>query len=143
MTLRIGSLAQCSPELRDRIERSASGPRRETPPFAPWDLTRRNSKFNAKKVRVDGFVFDSTLEARRYGELKLLMQAGDVRWFALQAVFLLTGGVVYKADFVIHWKDGTTTVEDAKGLDRQVSRNKRKQVRALYNGLEVLLWPPR
>lgn len=142
---RITSLSECSPELRRRIEAAQEKQRSpSTRGLMIVDPPKRRQKFNAKKVMVDGHLFDSKLEAQRYGELKLLMQAGEVSWFAIQPTFLLPGGVVYRADFVIQWKgDGPAVVEDAKGLDRQAARNKRKILRATYNGLEVQLWPLR
>lgn len=34
------------------------------------------SKYKNKKTEVDGIMFDSLKEARRYGELKLLVRGG-------------------------------------------------------------------
>jgi len=39
----------------------------------------RRRKYNAVKTKVDGYVFDSKAEARRYLELKELRQAGKIR----------------------------------------------------------------
>ncbi len=99
-------------------------------------------KYSAKRTMVDGYLFDSKLEARRYGELKLLMLAGEILWLCVQPVFILEGGVTYRADFLYRRNDGEVIVEDAKGKDLQVSRNKRKQVLARY-GVEIQLWPAR
>jgi hypothetical protein len=66
----------------------------------------RRSKFNARKTVVDGIVFHSAKEARRYGELKLLEKTGEIRGLILQPSFPLdTFGVecrpigIYRADF--------------------------------------------
>jgi hypothetical protein len=40
---------------------------------------RRSNKFNAKPQVVDGIRFDSTAEANRYLDLKLLERAGEIR----------------------------------------------------------------
>jgi hypothetical protein len=38
----------------------------------------RRSKFNNKRVAVDGIAFDSIRESKRYGELKLLAMAKQI-----------------------------------------------------------------
>jgi hypothetical protein len=52
---------------------------------------------------VDGIKFDSKAEARRYGELKLLERAGEIRALGLHPKFIfeLNGVRIgsYKADF--------------------------------------------
>lgn len=93
-------------------------------------------KYRNVPTVVDGMRFDSKAEARRYGELKLLRHAGEVRWFIRQAPFHLPGGIRYVADFLIVWSDGRTSVEDVKGTMTRVSANKIKQVKALY-GVDV------
>lgn len=69
------------------------------------------NKYKAKKVMLDGIVFDSGREAKRYSELKLLERAGVIRNLALQVPFMLapackfagesraTPAVRYFADF--------------------------------------------
>lgn len=108
---------------------------------------KKRSKFGNEKVTVDDILFDSKLEAKRYGQLKLLWRAGTVLWFVRQPVFDVGGGVIYRGDFLIVWKDAgkhsmhvhvPVTVEDCKGADTQESINKRKQVKALY-GIDVIL----
>ena len=47
------------------------------------------SKYNNKKTQIDMYVFDSTKEAKRYKELKLLEQAGEINNLELQPHFLL------------------------------------------------------
>jgi hypothetical protein len=59
-----------------------------------------------------------------------------VLWFATQPQFVLEGGVVYRADFVVAWKDGRVSVEDVKGHRTREYINKRKQVLARY-GLQI------
>ena len=47
------------------------------------------SKYNNKKTQIDMYVFDSTKEAKRYKELKLLERAGEISNLELQPHFLL------------------------------------------------------
>ena len=96
------------------------------------------SKYHARKVTVDGVTFDSRKEARRWSELRMLEQAGDIIGLRRQVKFVLIpaqresdtvgpkGGVkrgrllerecAYIADFVYERKDGSQIVEDTKGV---------------------------
>lgn len=94
------------------------------------------NKYNAKKVVVNGIVFDSKKEERRYKELVLLERAGKINGLRRQVEFTLIpayyepdtvgprGGIKkgkvierecsYVADFV-YVEDGKVHVEDVKG----------------------------
>ena len=50
---------------------------------------RSKSKYNNKKIVIDGIVFDSQKEAMRYGQLKLLERAGEISDLRLQVPFEL------------------------------------------------------
>lgn len=87
----------------------------------------------------DGIRFQSKLEARRYRYWWNLWQIGAIEWFVRQVPFRLPGGIIWRADFlVVHSAMGGTkdspnvTVEDCKGWLTEVSRNKIKQVEAIY-----------
>ena len=98
---------------------------------------RRGSKYLNTKVVVDGIEFASKKEAKRYRDLLLLLNAGEITDLRLQVPYELIpaqkeaptigpkGGVkpgktiersvVYIADFVYKDKDGREIVEDVKG----------------------------
>lgn len=100
-------------------------------------LTRSTNKYNANKTVIDGIVFDSKKEARRYGILKALENAGEISDLQRQVEYVLIpeqrepdtvgsrGGihkgklierkVSYIADFV-YKEEGNLVVEDAKGM---------------------------
>lgn len=94
------------------------------------------SKYNNKKIEVDGIVFDSKKEAQRYKELYLLVRAKEISCLILQPRFVLQdrfvyGGRVqrkieYIADFKYKEKDGTEVVEDVKGDKTPVYMIKKK-----------------
>ena len=73
-------------------------------------LLKKKNKYNARKVTVDGEVFDSQKEANRWRELKLMEKAGEIYDLKRQVAFCLImaqkGGirdekaVSYVADFV-------------------------------------------
>lgn len=87
---------------------------------------QKASKYGNKKVEVNGILFDSKKEARRYLELTALQAAGEIRDLKRQVSFLLIpsqridGKVVerevrYVADFTYYDKGGSYVVEDTKG----------------------------
>jgi hypothetical protein len=74
----------------------------------------KKNKYNAKKVEVDGIVFDSKKEANRYRELKLLQQVGDIKELKLQVPFILGEKIKYIADFTYYDRNGKFIIEDTK-----------------------------
>ena len=117
------------------------------------------SKYLNKKVEVDGHIFDSKKESRRYGQLKALEKAGLITDLQLQVPYELIpaqkepdtigsrGGkkpgktieraVIYRADFQYRDKDGKLVVEDVKGYRMAGAYNlfviKRKLMLWKYN----------
>lgn len=96
--------------------------------------SRRNKYGVAPKEKrtVDGIVFDSRKEARRYLALRALREAGHVQYFLRQVPFDLPGPARWLADFLVVWSDGRITVEDVKGHRTSEYRLKKRQVEALY-----------
>lgn len=95
------------------------------------------SKYNARKTEVDGILFDSKKEARRYKELKLLEKAKEVENLKLQPRFVLMEGfrhegkairkIEYIADFMYFDNmSNELVVEDTKGYKTDVYNVKKK-----------------
>lgn len=105
------------------------------------------TKYHSRKITVNGIVFDSHREARRYQELQLLLRAGEISQLEMQKKYTLipaqkkpSGGteraVTYTADFVYKDKTGREIVEDSKGMKTQQYIIRRKLM--LYvHGIEV------
>lgn len=89
-------------------------------------------KFNAKRVTVDEIKFASKREAKRYLELKTLQNANEVLFFLRQVPFHLPAHIKYLLDFMVFWKNGDITFEDAKGMKTAIYILKKKQVEELY-----------
>lgn len=141
MALRVRSMLDLPPELRKLNERVMDG--RDAPRRVPVPVTEEKpAKFGNVRVVVDGMRFPSKLEAKCYEYHKLRVKWGEVSWFIRQVPFHLTGGVIYRADFLAVLTQGGVEVTDSKGYDTQSSRNKRRQVKELY-GVDVRLWPAR
>ena len=100
---------------------------------------QKPNKYHNVKTEVDGISFDSRAEARRYGELKLLQQAGEIKGFMLQPSFSLPGGIRYRPDFMVCNADGTVWVEDVKGMETKEFKIKKKLWEAQYPWLELRL----
>lgn len=102
------------------------------------------NKFHAKPIDADGHHFDSTKEYRRYRELLLLQQAGQITSLEVHPVYQIkvNGFIVcqYEADF--RYKEyGEIVVEDVKGLKKgsayAVFKLKSKLMLAVH-GIEIV-----
>lgn len=101
-------------------------------------------KYANVPTTLDGQRFDSQREARRYGELRLLEKAGQIRALTLQPSFPLWASAArgelvevarYVADFQYDERDGQgwrLVVEDAKGVRTTVYKLKRRWFEAQY-----------
>lgn len=98
---------------------------------------KRRNKYGNTKVLIDGITFQSKKEGNRYIDLKLLQDCGEISELVLQKPYKLIINdfliCTYKADFVYKEKDGTTVVEDAKGMKTQVYKLKKKLMKAIHN----------
>ncbi len=99
------------------------------------------NKFKAIRTEVNGIIFDSRKESKRYGELLLLQRAGQIRGLELQPVFkLMVNGVLvckYLADFC-YFENNARVVEDVKSgpTKTPVYRLKIKILKAIHPGLD-------
>lgn len=113
----------------------------------------RRSKYGAKKINIDGEIFDSKREAKRWQELKLREDLGLISDLRRQVKYVLVpaqrepdtvgarGGihrgkliereVAYYADFT-YKQNGETVVEDVKGMRTEVYKVKRKLMLERY-----------
>ncbi len=91
------------------------------------------TKYRAIKTVVDNITFDSKKEARRYGELKLLFKAGQIRNLEIQPEFdfSIEGKKIftYRADFA-YFENQDRVIEDCKGFKTPVYRLKKKLIEA-------------
>ena len=99
------------------------------------------SKFKNIPKRVDGILFQSTKEARRYTELKALQQAGVIRDLETQPKYRLDVNGVhvtsYYADFKYFDNERKQEiVEDVKGIRTQLYILKNRLMLAVH-GIEV------
>lgn len=97
---------------------------------------------------VDGILFSSKAEMRRYNELRLLQKAKKIKDLAIQPKFLLLKGftkngkvyrpIHYVADFIYYdIEKKKKVVEDVKGLETEVFKLKEKLF-AFISDLELI-----
>lgn len=107
-------------------------------------IPKKRPKYGAKRCEIDGERFDSSLEARRWVQLRALEQAGQIEGLRRQVRYPLMVGAVklgdYIADFV-YLRDGVQVIEDAKGVLPPLGAWKLKHMAA--QGDAVTLWPER
>jgi hypothetical protein len=99
---------------------------------------------DAKDRTMDGIQFASKAEMRRYAELKLRVQAGEIRDLTLQPKFLLQEGftkngrnyqpIYYVGDFEYYdCEKKKKVVEDVKGVETEVFKIKEKMLAFKHN----------
>lgn len=102
------------------------------------------NKYMARVTEIDGHVFRSKKEAKRYGELKLMMHTGLIKDLKVGTRYDLVVNDVkvcwYRDDFS-YVCDDVKIVEDVKGMRSGAAyekfRIKAKLMKALY-GIEVV-----
>ena len=108
----------------------------------------RPHKYRAQPVVINGVRFASKAEAARYGQLRLLAQAGQIRCLRLQPTFVLqeaftrpdgkrVRAIKYIADFSYCDNTGREIVEDVKGVETPVFRLKQKLFWRAFPHLEL------
>lgn len=106
---------------------------------------KRQSKYNACKVSVDGILFDSKAEADYYCQLKLLLMAKEIDGFCRQPRFVITEssnggrGTEYVADFIVFYPDGTYRIIDVKGVKTDTFKLKQKSLAEKYPKIKIEL----
>lgn len=100
----------------------------------PWST---GNKFGAKRVELDGHVFDSKIEAKRYQDLKLVEKIGQLNDLKVHTRWPLSvGGILighYESDF--DYSDSAVdhrVVEDVKGCKTPLYLWKRRHFEAQY-----------
>ena len=93
------------------------------------------NKYGAKKVEIDGHLFDSKAESKRYLYLKDLEQKGVIDCLELQPEYVVQEkyryrgeairAIKYRADFRYIDEDGAV-IEDVKGFKTEVYKLKKK-----------------
>lgn len=108
--------------------------------IADYRKIKGKSKYRNIKTYHNGKLYDSKKEAKRAGELDLLVRAGVVKGYEDQPKFPIVHKKIkictYVGDFLVQYPDGRAEVEDVKGVRTAIYKLKKKLVRAFY-GIEI------
>jgi hypothetical protein len=100
------------------------------------------TKYGNRKIEIDGYLFDSHAEARRYQELTLLEKCGDIADLEIHPKYKIVVNqktiCTYSADFRYRMLsgDGRHITEDVKGVKTAVYQLKKRLMLACY-GIEI------
>lgn len=102
----------------------------------------KKSKYNNTKTEVDGIMFDSLKEAKRYKELRLLLKVGEIGLLKRQVEYELNPGGTYSLKYVsdfeyIITETGEHIVEDVKGYRTKEYLKKRRLMRKIH-GIKII-----
>lgn len=107
------------------------------------------SKYKAEKITIDGYTFDSKVEAKYYEKLKDDKAKGLIINFELQPRYELQPPfkakgksyrrIEYVGDFLVYRVDGTHCVIDIKGLATETAKLKKKMFEYLNKDKELEL----
>lgn len=97
----------------------------------------RRSKYGSRKTEIEGIVFDSAAEASRYGQLRMMQNAGMITGLRRQVSYEIIPSekgpdgrslrpLRYVADFVYIDCRGIEHVEDVKGVLTKEYRIKKR-----------------
>ncbi|KAA0793873.1 DUF1064 domain-containing protein [Bacillus sp. BPN334] len=104
---------------------------------------KTKSKYNNKKVELDGCIFNSEAASKYYELLKEKQGAGEIQAIELQPSFVLQPGykkngkrfdaITYKAEFMIYLPNG-----DVKGVVTDIFSIKKKMFEYYFPHLSLV-----
>lgn len=108
-------------------------------------ISPRTGRYNVRRVEVDGVIFDSAEEGKRFRILKADLALGIIRDLRMQVPYPYAENgrhcFTYKSDFnYVVVATGEEIVEDVKGMKTPVYNLKKKLIEARY-GIELSEWP--
>jgi len=105
------------------------------------------SKYNSKKMTIDGISFDSKDEAHYYEALKIRQAKKEIKCFELQPKLTLIEGfkkdgktyreMTYTPDFLIYHNDDSEEYVDVKGMTTQQGELRIKLFHYFYRHLKL------
>lgn len=108
-------------------------------------ISPRTGKYRARKFEMDGIMFDSEQEARRYRMLSGDAKAGLISDLIMQVSYeFIENGrrcFIYRSDFnYTVTATGEQVIEDVKGMPTDVYKLKKKLIEARF-GITITEWP--
>ena len=122
--------------MRKRHVKGGKSPQEHLTASQFKEYTGFKRKYNNRKIEIDGYTFDSRLEADFYLRLKPLVKSGKIKELKIHPRYLLQEGfskngkhfnpIYYVADFEVIYDDGVAVIYDTKGMRTEVYKIKKK-----------------
>lgn len=104
------------------------------------------NKYGAKKVKLDGHMFDSKRESEYYIKYRQMVDDGQLASMELHPKFILQEhfrdsngkmerAITYKADFLLTYPDGKKLAVEVKGFKTRDYILRRKMFKYKYKGV--------
>ena len=143
MTLHIDSINELpEPHRQSALEQLGQRQKLDSSGIKPQSGSPRRNKYGAVKTMYRGVLFDSRKEARHAYALDLELNTGTVLWWCYHPQFLLPGGIIYEADFIVvrplsitkFYSEVKINIEDVKSKPTKTAayRMKKKLMLATY-----------
>jgi len=134
--------------VRKRHVKGGKSPQEHLTALEFRGYNRMKRKYNNRKIEIDGFTFDSKLEADFYLRLKPLVKAGKIKELRIHPRYLLQEGfskngkhyqpIYYIADFEVLYDDGAVVIYDTKGMRTEVYKIKKKLFEYKYQDKTIV-----
>ena len=134
--------------MRKRHVKGGKSPQEHLTASQFKEYTGIKRKYNNRKIEIDGYTFDSRLEADFYLRLKPLVKSGKIKELKIHPRYLLQEGftkngkhyqpIYYIADFEVLYDDGVTVIYDTKGMRTEVYKIKRKLFEYKYQDKTIV-----
>ena len=134
--------------MRKRHTKGGKSPQEHLSASQFKEYTGIKRKYNNKRIEIDGYTFDSRLEADFYLRLKPLVKAGKIKELKIHPRYLLQKGftkngkhfnpIYYVADFEVTYDDGVTVIYDTKGMRTEVYKIKKKLFEYRYKDKTIV-----
>ncbi len=133
-------IRRLSPEAKKQVRQALRSSARQDAQVARSNGEEATSKYRNIRTTVDGISFASRREARRYAELCIQLQAGEIQELVLQKSFSLDINGIHICDYIadfVYRRDGAQIVEDAKGKRLELYRIKKLLMKGIL-GIDIM-----
>ncbi len=132
-------IRRLSPAARTQIRQALRSSVGQDGPVECSNGAEPTSKYRNIRTAIDGISFASRREARRYAELCLQRQTGEIQELGVQKHFSLDVNGIHICDYIADFVDrpeSAQIVEDAKGKRLELYRIKKRLMKAIL-GIDI------
>ncbi len=133
-------IRRLSPAARKQVQQALLSSARQDAEVERPNGEESTSKYRNIRTTVDEISFASRREAKRYAELRIQLQAGEIQELVLQKPFSLDVNGIHICDYIadfVYRREGAQIVEDAKGKRLELYRIKKLLMNAIL-GIDIM-----